>query len=461
MYLRDRMEAALRYSSPCFASRTGQESGRVSVERFGEVETLLFGSAAAAAVLSGFFSLNAYALRDPSRRGLESAFAAHGRRRLDGLLEHLSELRMVCGLLRSACNLTLLVLLLFAFDSRFENRTVAILVAVAVAAGLINVFVVAIPHAWARYAGEKVLSMTAGALLGLRRVMWPVMVVMRAFDVPVRRLSGIPDPPPGGDGAGEHEQSRLETAVKAEILQVASDAQAEGAVDADEMEMIESVIEFGDRRVGEVITPRTDIVALPAEATLEQVRRTVIQAGHTRIPVYAGDIDNIVGILYAKDLLAIDEPDRTDLRSVMRKPFFIPETKPLGDLLREFKARKMHMAIVLDEYGGTAGLITVEDLIEEIVGDISDEYDHAESPLLKRIDERTVEADGRMYIEDLNDAMGLTLPEEEDYETVAGFIFSELGFIPPVGQTLKTNGAEFTVIAADARKITRLRVVVV
>ncbi len=243
-------------------------------------------------------------------------------------------------------------------------------------------------------------------------------------------------------------------------MQVASDAQAEGAVDADEMEMIESVIEFGDRRVGEIITPRTDIVAVPADATLEQVRRTVIQAGHTRIPVYAGDIDNIIGILYAKDLLAIDEPDRTDLRSVMRKPFFIPETKPLGDLLREFKAQKMHMAIVLDEYGGTAGLITVEDLIEEIVGDISDEYDRAESPLLKRIDERTVEIDGRMYIEDLNDAMGLSLPEEEDYETVAGFIFSELGFIPPVGQTLSTNGAEFTVIAADARKITRLRVVV-
>ena len=418
------------------------------------------GSAAAAAVLSAFFSLNAYALRDPSRSSLESAFAARGRRRLDGLLEHLSELRMVCGLLRSACNLTLLVLLLLAFDFRFENRTVAILVAVAVAAGLISVFVVAIPHAWARYAGEKVLSMTAGVLLGLRRVMWPVMVVMRAFDVPVRRLSGIPDPPPVGDDAVEHEQSRLETAVKAEILQVASDAQAEGAVDAYEMEMIESVIEFGDRRVGEIITPRTDIVALPAEATLEQVRRTVIQAGHTRIPVYAGDIDNIIGILYAKDLLAIDEPDRTDLRSIMRKPFFIPETKPLGDLLREFKAQKMHMAIVLDEYGGTAGLITVEDLIEEIVGDISDEYDRAESPLLKRIDERTVEVDGRMYIEDFNDATGLSLPEEGDYETVAGFIFSELGFIPPVGQTLSTNGAEFTVIAADARKITRLRIVV-
>ncbi|MCD4699351.1 MAG: hemolysin family protein [Phycisphaerae bacterium] len=425
------------------------------------MEPLLFGLAATAVVLSGFFSLSACALRDPSRRSLESAFAVRGRS-LDGFLEHVPELRMVCGLLRSACNLALLVLLLFAFDSRFDSRIVAVLVSVSVAAGLISVFVVAIPHAWARYAGEKVLSITAGVLLGLRGALWPVMVVIRAFDVPVRRLSGIPDPPDdqSGNGAGEHELSRMETAVKAEILQVASDAQAEGAVDAEEMEMIESVIEFGDRRAGEIVTPRTDIVALPAEATLEEVRRTVIQAGHTRIPVYAGDIDNIVGVLYAKDLLAIAEPDRDDLRSVMRKPFFVPETKSLDDLLREFKARKMHMAIVLDEYGGTTGLVTIEDLIEEIVGDISDEYDQAESPLLKRIDEQTVEVDGRMYVDDLNDAMDLSLPEEEDYETVAGFIFSELGFIPPVGQTLSSNGAEFTVLSADARKINRLRVVV-
>ncbi|MCK4623719.1 MAG: DUF21 domain-containing protein, partial [Phycisphaerae bacterium] len=258
------------------------------------VEPLLFGSAAVAAVLSGFFSLNACALRDPSRRGLESAFASRRRGRLDELLKHLPELRMVCGLLRSVCNMALLVLLLFAFDSQLESTAVAILVAVAVAACLISVFVVAIPHAWARYAGEKILSVTAGVLLGLMRALWPVVVIMRAFDVPVRRLSGIPDPPAAvGDGAGEDELSRLETSVKAEILQVASDGRAEGAVDAEEMEMIESVIEFGDRQAGEIITPRTDIVALPADAGMEQVRRTVIQAGHTRIPVYSGDIDNI------------------------------------------------------------------------------------------------------------------------------------------------------------------------
>jgi len=278
--------------------------------------------------------------------------------------------------------------------------------------------------------------------------------VMHAVDWIVRRLSGVPE---SVNGNGEVSAEQLEDAVKAEILQVASDGQAEGVMDAAEMEMIESVIEFSDQQAGEIMTPRTDIVALPVEADAEQVLRTFIEAGHTRIPVYDGDIDHIVGILHAKDLLR-REAEPFDLRRIMRKPFFIPETKRLDELLREFKARKQHMAIVLDEYGGTAGLVTVEDLIEEIVGDISDEYDRPESALMKRLDDHTVEVDGRMYIDDLNDALGLNIPEEEDFDTVAGFVSSELGTIPKVGESLTAYGATFTVLAADDRKVTRLRV---
>jgi putative hemolysin len=278
--------------------------------------------------------------------------------------------------------------------------------------------------------------------------------------VPIRRLSGIPDP--GPDAADENGNqgaaAARETAVKAEILQVASDAQAQGAVDPEEMDMIESVIEFGNQQASEIMTPRTDVVALPVDTPAEDIWKTVIQAGHTRIPVYDGEIDNIIGILHAKDLLAVEDSRQVDLRATMRKPFFVPGTKKLDDLLREFKARKSHMAVVLDEYGGTAGLVTVEDLIEEIVGDISDEYDRPESALMRRVDDRTYEVDGRMYIDDLNDALGLELPEEADYDTVAGFVSSELGFIPPVDQVLRADGATFTVLAADDRKITRLRV---
>jgi CBS domain containing-hemolysin-like protein len=224
------------------------------------------------------------------------------------------------------------------------------------------------------------------------------------------------------------------------------------------MEMLESVMEFGDQRAGEIMTPRTDIHALPLTAGLADIRQFVATRGHTRIPLYDGDIDNIVGILHTKDLLAVEDLSAADLRKLMRKPFFVPETKRLDELMREFKARKQHMAIVLDEYGGTAGLVTLEDLVEEIVGEIADEHDLAASILIKPIDERVWEADGRTYIDDINDAAGLALPEDEDYDTLAGFVFSELGFVPPPGETLRAHGAKFTVLAADDRKITRIRI---
>ena len=360
---------------------------------------------------------------------------------------------MLCALLRSVWNLVLLAALLGMIGA--GRGWAGVVAAVGAAAAIIGVFAVAIPYAWGNYAGARVLVTTGGLLLGLRKVLWPVTALMRAADWPVRRLTGAPE---SVNSNGEATGEALEEAVKAEILQVASEGQAEGAVDADEMEMIESVIEFGDRRAGEIMTPRTDIVALPAGASAEQIRRTIVQHGHTRIPVHDGDIDNIIGILHAKDLLAADDLTRIELRKIMRKPFFVPETKPLDDLLRELRARKMHLAIVLDEYGGTAGMVTIEDVIEEIVGEISDEYDRPESPLLNRIDERTVEVDGRMHVDDLNDAAGLELSEDEDYDTVAGFVFSELGCIPPVGEKLTAGGATFTVLAADDRRITRLKV---
>lgn len=417
---------------------------------------LFFFLAVAAACLSGFFSLNFYSLHDCTRRSLESALTGRPHRHLDAFIEHHAELEMLCSLFRSLCNLAIFIFAILTLNGALDAR--GVLLSVLISAVVISIFSIAIPYAWARYAGGKVLKTTAGMLLVLHKALWPVIAVMRSFDLPIRRLSGVPDRQGENHNGSGHDPSPIETALKAEILQVASEGNAEGAVKPEEMEMLESVIEFGDRQAGEIMTPRTDIVALPVDADMETVRRTIIEAGHTRIPVYDGDIDNIIGILYAKDLLAIEDKRSVNLRSIMRKPFFIPETKRLDDLLREFKARKMHMAIVLDEYGGTAGLVTVEDVIEEIVGDISDEYDRAESPLIKRIDERTFEVDGRMYIDDFNDATGLALPEEQDYETVAGFVFSELGAIPSVGQSLIVDNAKFTVLAADERKITRLRV---
>jgi CBS domain containing-hemolysin-like protein len=207
------------------------------------------------------------------------------------------------------------------------------------------------------------------------------------------------------------------------------------------------------------MTPRTDVFALPASTAWEEAAARIVEAGHTRVPIYQGDLDNIIGVLYAKDLLRfVGSEQRPPIREIMRKCYYVPETIPLDELLRAFKGRKVHLAVVLDEYGGTAGIVTVEDVIEEIVGDISDEYDRPAPALMEKIDAATAEVDGRLHIDDLNDALGLAVPEDQDYDTVAGLVFSELGYIPTVGEELEAYGARFKVLAADERKIRRLKV---
>ncbi|HAU36086.1 MAG TPA: hypothetical protein DCX07_00015 [Phycisphaerales bacterium] len=402
------------------------------------------------AALSCFFALTGYSLRAYRRVQMEDRFpGVPARKRLETLERHLTALRLTTSFCRSVSNLALVVSMVYLFRQASVGaglgRAVA---ATAAAAGIIAVFGVAIPSAWAAHAGEKVLAATFGILMAVRYALWPVVAVMQAFDMPIRRLSGVSDESETGDQA-----------AKQEILQAATEGQAEGTVHPEEVEMIESVMEFGQTQAGEIMTPRTDIFALPLETDWREASRQIVAAGHTRVPVYSGDIDNIVGVLYAKDLLAqVQAETPLALRELMRKPFFVPETKPLNDLLREFKGRKVHLAIVLDEYGGTAGLVSIEDVLEEIVGDIADEYDRPEPALMHRIDERTAETDGRLHIDELNDAMALSVPEDEDYDTVAGMVFSELGYIPSAGEKLEAHGARFTVLEADERKITRLRV---
>jgi CBS domain containing-hemolysin-like protein len=402
-----------------------------------------------AAILSGFFALNSFSLRSFSRARMESLFTgSKARSRLEWLESHRKPLQLTLSLCRSIANLVLVAGLLMAFGVA-GDQAATILVQIALAGVIVAVVGVAIPHAWASYAGERVLRFTLPALIALRYLLWPVTLVMRSFDLPIRRLVGLPgDANENGDAA------------KQEILQAATEGRAEGAVDDEEVEMIESVMELGETQAVEIMTPRTDVFALSAEMNWKTAAEQIFDAGHTRVPIYTGDLDHIIGILYAKDLLqqvgAETLPE--DLTALSRKPFFIPESKPLDDLLREFKARKVHMAIVLDEYGGTAGLVTIEDILEEIVGDISDEYDIDEEQQIRRISETTAEVDGRLHIDELNDEFDIDLPEDEDYDTVAGFVIAQLGRIPHPGESFTENNIEFVVLGADERKISRLRV---
>ena len=237
----------------------------------------------------------------------------------------------------------------------------------------------------------------------------------------------------------------------------------QGILEAEEEQMIHAVIELGDQRIHEVMVPRIAMVALPAEATMERAIDTVIEEGHSRIPVYEETIDEIVGILYAKDLLPfLRDPNgqRPPIRSLLRPPVFVPESMSVDDLLHEFQRRKVHIATVLDEYGGTAGLVTIEDLLEEIVGEIQDEYDE-EEPMIVKISDDEARIDGRADVDDLGELFGvdLGLEDEDEYDTVGGLIYHRIGGVPKPGDQVKVDGLTLTVESTDGRRVSKVLVV--
>jgi putative hemolysin len=248
--------------------------------------------------------------------------------------------------------------------------------------------------------------------------------------------------------------------IEKDILSVVEDGEKEGVVDTQERKMIESVIEFRDARAGQVMTPRPEVVGIELGASLEEVKHTLDESGHSRLPVYDGTIDHIVGILYARDLLKHLglPPEQFDMRSAMRPAIFIPETKPLRDLLRDFRIQKVHIAIVLDEYGGTAGLVTIEDILEELVGEISDEHPAHDTPMIKKVGENVYEVDAMLDIDQINRTVGLSLPEDAGYETLGGFVSVMLGRIPQKGTTFEHSGVRYTILDAEPQRVKRLKI---
>lgn len=231
-------------------------------------------------------------------------------------------------------------------------------------------------------------------------------------------------------------------------------------VDEEELEMIENVLELDETAAEEIMTPRTDLVAINAKDSLEMVLETIRDKGHSRIPVYEENIDHITGLIYAKDLLTEigKDPKQFKLADKIRPPYFVPESKPLRDLLHEFQNQKLHIAVVLDEYGGTAGVVTIEDILEEVVGEITDEYEKTPSESFRKIDDTTFEIDARMYIDEVNEELEIELPEDEDYDTVGGFVFSHLGYIPKVGNHFEHGNLTFSITAAGPRVVKKLRI---
>ncbi|HHX96639.1 MAG TPA: HlyC/CorC family transporter [Clostridia bacterium] len=231
----------------------------------------------------------------------------------------------------------------------------------------------------------------------------------------------------------------------------------EGLLDQVEREMIDSIFEFDDTQVREIMVPRLDIDAVEVGETLENTIKLVLQAGRSRIPVYQASIDEIIGVIYAKDLLKFfGEPERKGLKlaEIMRQPYYVPESKKVRDLFTELSKEKVHMAIVLDEYGSTAGLVTIEDAIEEIMGDIQDEYDQEEK-LIELLADGVYLVDGRTPIDEINQMIGLNLPDDE-FETITGYVFHHWGRLPEEGQIIKINNLEIKIDQISGGRIGKL-----
>jgi len=250
------------------------------------------------------------------------------------------------------------------------------------------------------------------------------------------------------------DQSELER----EIQSIIDAGEESGLIDPQSGEMIQSIFAFRETLVSEVMLPRTEIVAIPSNSTIEEIIELIARHGHTRMPVYSGSVDNIIGILNVKDLLKFwSKPvSENDITLSLRKPYYIPETKNTLLLLHELKQKKGHMAIVIDEYGGTSGLVTLEDLIEEIVGEIDDEHDRPEGGIIELADGYAL-IDGRMEIEKIEEYFDVKLPQG-NFETLGGLILFTIKKIPVPGEIVQADPLEMVIESADERSIKKVRV---
>jgi CBS domain containing-hemolysin-like protein len=311
------------------------------------------------------------------------------------------------------------------------------------------VFAELIPKAIALGAPERFALILSRPIDVLARVLGPVVSVLNGITRWVARSLGV--------------ELNQEASISAEELRLIVERGGEqGVLEAEEEQMINAVIELGDRRVHEVMVPRVAIASVPADATLEEAIDLVVEVGHSRIPVYHDTIDEIVGILYAKDLLPYlkrDAGPRPALRKLLRPPVLVPESMTVDDLLHEFQRRKVHIAVVLDEYGGTAGLVTIEDLLEEIVGEIQDEYD-VEEPMVERLSEHEARVDGRADVDEILELfdLDLQLEDEDEYDTVGGLVYHRIGGVPAPGDSVDVDGLRLTVESTDGRRVGKVLV---
>ncbi|MFL6239184.1 MAG: hemolysin family protein [Actinomycetes bacterium] len=361
-----------------------------------------------------------------------------GAERVQRILADAPHYLNVMLLLRLAAELTATVFIAVVTLDRIGVRWQAVLVAsvVMVVASFVIVGVAA--RTLGRQHPEAVACRTAGMALALTRVLGPVPRGLIVLGNAITPGKGFREGP---------------FASEAELRDLVDLAEESRVIESGEREMIHSVFELGDTIAREVMVPRTDIVFIERGKTVRQALSLALRSGFSRIPVVGENEDDVVGVVYLKDLTrrAYEGRDSDKVEGLMRDATYVPESKPIDELLREMQGGQVHLAIVIDEYGGTAGLITIEDILEEIVGEIADEYDK-EAPRIERLDDGKLRVTARLPVDELAELTGVELPEEEDVETVAGLMARELGRVPIPGATCTVQGLTLTAEAAKGRR---------
>ncbi|SHH20424.1 hemolysin family protein [Thermosipho atlanticus] len=407
--------------------------------------------------LSAVFSSSETALTSVSRVKLKEALKKGNKEEEENELHLFNKLLTVILIMNNLVNIlassvaTLIVVGLFR---EFIPESVSALITTLILTFFILIFGEITPKIYARQNNEKVFNKMIGILIFLSKILSPFIKILVSISNFIIRLIG---------GKLVNEAPFITTE---DILMYVEAGREEGIIKHEESFMLKRTLEMEVSLVKEIMIPRVDIVAIDESETLKEIMEIIKEEEYSRIPVYKDTIDNIVGICYAKDVLVFisergtEIKDKVKVKELMREPLFIPETMKVSELLKIFKEQKVHIAIVVDEYGGTAGLVTMEDILEEIFGEIMDEYDQNENVGIKRLEDGAYIVDATIPINDLERELNIEFPES-DYETLAGYILENLQRIPKVGEKIKIDGFIFKIVAASKNRIEKVLIKVV
>lgn len=419
-----------------------------SMLQLGLLFLLLLLSATFSGTETAFFAVNKVKMQNLlgdkwRRQKALSMIIEHPQKMLAALLVGNTSVNIIASVLVASISLKI-------WGDVYSDRWVA-LIATGITTTLLLLFGEVTPKIIAAVFAERVTLLMAGPIYVFSLVLTPVIAVINWISHGIIRLSG-----------GRITDVAAPLVTEEEIRTAVTLGEEAGELEEEEKEMIHSIFEFGDTSAHEVMVPRTDMTAIDVTVPLKEALDLVLDTGHSRIPVYEDTVDNVIGIIYARDLLACmrDRHTEVGIRETMRPAYYVPEAKKVDDLLRELRRRRVHMAIVIDEYGGTAGLVTIEDLLEEIVGEIRDEYDVQEEELFRILDENTYLVDGRMSIDEINEMLDVRIPKD-GFDSIGGYIFSEIGDIPGVGERLELPdlGLELVIDKTDGRRISKVKII--